>query len=224
MCESSYTAKMCMSIYMTLCVLNAVTLYTYYRYGFQRLHVDNRITCLIGLLLALSGSLIATDWQSLGGDSCNQFSNIANLSEDVFHNTSLDSSGSGQVESSLCDINSEGYLCTAERYGISLEHCVEDGVASANASCVCEAFSDDLDCFWNPHSRVTGRECPRCAQLCRSRRRSLYLPQFLLGTSLMCLSVPIGRISLTLITSDAMAGESQVRYTVYTVIQCQHTM
>lgn len=189
-------------------VSNTITLHTF-RYGFQRLHVDNRITCLIGLLLALSGSLLATDWQSLGGDPCDQFSKIANLS----HNTSTGQS------LSLCDIDSKGYLCTAEKLDVSLEQCEEDGVSAANASCVCEAFSDvtDYKCFWNPHSRVTGRECPRCAQLCRSSRRSLNLAQFLIGTSLMCLCVPLGRIGLTLITSDAMAGESQVYTIVYTL-------
>ena len=85
-------------------------------------------------------------------------------------------------------------------------------LTSVNASCVCEAFSgvSGFHCFWNPHSRVTGRDCERCARLCRSHDRSLNLVQFLVGMSTVTAVIAMGRISITLIVSDALAGESQV--------------
>ena len=117
-----------------------------------------------------------------------------------------------------CEVDPGSYLCAAEKSGVNLEECgveqsvMMDEVSVVNASCVCESFSgvSEFNCFWNPHSRVTGRDCQRCARLCRSHSHSLNLIQFLVGISLIGSIVPFGRISITLIASDALAGESQV--------------
>ena len=166
---------------------------------------------MFGLILALSGSLIATDWQSLGGDPCDQFSDGSiNLSLSAQYNNNT--SGSG-AEFMLCDMKHEDLYCIAERSNVDLTHCIDDDIMLVeNASCVCEAFSDahEYHCFWNPHSRVTGRDCERCARLCRSHDRSLNLVQFLIGISIVSSIIVIGRISITVIVSDALAGESQV--------------
>ena len=121
------------------------------------------------------------------------------------------------MEATWCEADPGSYLCAAEKSGVNLEECgVEQNVTNeiivANASCVCEAFSgvSEFSCFWNPHSRVTGKDCQRCARLCRSRSHSLNLVQFLLGMAIIGSVVPFGRISITLIASDALAGESQV--------------
>ena len=208
----------------------------------QRLHIDNRIICLLGLLLALCGSLIASDWQAIRGDPCDQFSKAkfytnSNFSINSFFNTSYDNvvvstnaSSSGSISSSTpesaedlvyfwCQVDMSDYRCTAAEHGINLEQCEATDSSNtstslpstANSSCICEALSHSPHhCYWNPHSRVTGRECQRCEELCRSRDRSLNLAQFLVGVSLASFAVPLGRITITLIVSDAMAAESQV--------------
>ena len=184
-----------------------------FRYALQRLHIDNRVSSIIALFFALFGSLVATDWQSVQGDPCSQFSKFegVNLSEP---NDAAFGSG---MERMWCEADPGSYLCAAEKSGVNMEECgveqsLSNGIIDVNASCVCEAFSgvSEFKCFWNPHSRVTGRDCQRCARLCRSHSHSLNLVQFLLGMSLIGSIIPSGRIAITLIASDALAGESQV--------------
>ena len=82
---------------------------------------------------------------------------------------------------------------------------------NSSSSCICESFSGPpYNCFWNPNSRITGEYCPRCEPLCRSSDHSINFIQFILGISLMTLAFPVGRATLTLITSDAMGHTSQV--------------
>ena len=47
-----------------------------------KLHIDNRLIYLIGALLLIAGSSILGDWQSIGGDPCNQFNNNLTLPAD----------------------------------------------------------------------------------------------------------------------------------------------
>ena len=184
-----------------------------FRYAFQRLHIDNRISSIITLVLALIGSLVATDWQSIQGDPCSQFSKIEGVNFSEVQDVVV-GSGSG-MEGMWCEVDPGSYICAAEKSGVNLQECgVEQSVMmdGMNASCVCEAFSgvSEFNCFWNPHSRVTGRDCQRCARLCRSHSHSLNLIQFLVGMSLINIIYRMGVMSITLVASDALAGESQV--------------
>lgn len=196
------------------------------------MHIDNRIICFISLLLALMGSLISADWQSIGGDPCDQFSNKQSDSSNFtfdWNDSNISSNlsiGSGfiplpdSIDDLGCVIDPGSFHCTAAEHGISLEQCKDDVTLNVNASCVCEAFSGSpYHCFWNPQSRVTGRECPRCTELCRGQDRSLNIVQFLVGISLVSSSVPLGRITLTLIASDAIGKGSQV-YCVHRYTSC----
>ena len=171
---------------------------------------------MIVLLLALIGSLVATDWQSIQGDPCSEFSKIEGVNFSEAQDLVV-GSGSG-MERMWCEVDPGSYLCAAEKSGVNLEECgveqsvMMDEVSVVNASCVCEAFSgvSEFHCFWNPHSRVTGRDCQRCARLCWSHTHSLNLIQFLVGISLFSIVYRMGGISITLVASDALAGESQV--------------
>ena len=161
------------------------------------------------------------------GDPCDQFSEIEEVNFTNFAVISGGTSGSGSGMGRVCEIDSESYLCVAEKSGVDLEECgvvqtAAEKVVSLNASCVCDAFSgaSEFNCFWNPRSRVTGRECQRCAQLCRSRDHSLNLVQFLVGMSIVSTTITMGRISITIIASDALAGQSQV-YTLIVLPLCQ---
>ena len=81
----------------------------------------------------------------------------------------------------------------------------------SNASYICEAFSGSpYNCFWNPASRITGQYCSRCEPLCRSTDHTLNFIQFALGVSLITPGYVMSRITLTLLTSDAMGAASQV--------------
>ena len=44
------------------------------RFVLQRVGLSNKTICIIGLMCGVSGCLVATDWQSLGGDPCDQYS------------------------------------------------------------------------------------------------------------------------------------------------------
>ena len=188
-----------------------------FRYALQRLHIDNRVSSIIALSFALFGSLVATDWQSVQGDPCSQFSKTEGVNFTILSEPKDMAFGSGSAI--WCEVDPGSYFCAAEESGVNLEECgveqsLTNGIIDVNASCVCEAFSgvSEFRCFWNPHSRVTGRDCQRCARLCRSHSHSLNLVQFLLGMALICSIIPSGRIAITLIASDALAGGSQVYY------------
>ncbi len=43
-------------------------------YILQRCGVDNRVTAMVCFTLCVAGTVIAADWQSIGGDPCDQFS------------------------------------------------------------------------------------------------------------------------------------------------------
>lgn len=153
------------------------------------------------------GSLISTDWQSIGGDPCDQFSK-----SDSLNYSEISSSGVNSMDiPDWCALDPASFQCIAAQHNISLEQCEDEVTVNVNASCVCEAFSGrPYHCFWNPQSRLTGKECPRCTKLCRSKDRSLNFVQFVVGMSLVSICIPLGRIVLTLIASDAMGRGSQV--------------
>ena len=93
------------------------------------------------------------------------------------------------------------------------------GLCSANASVLCESFAGPpLNCFWNPHSRITGKTCPRCDRLCRSRQTTLNFVQFIMGNCLIFPGLIFGRLAATIILSDIMGTASQVNN--YTSLLC----
>ena len=335
----AYISVMFMASILPTCIL----LYSC-SYLFQKCGIDNRVIALIGLCLYFSGTIIASDWQAIGGDPCSQFSenslsgaanisygfpdttdmpyqqitpiegsktlvlnsssssctidtpqlefngacgqctrqtvlfvDIAKLEEHDFtcqvmeddelccywremdlcvnfslpiieasglassgillsdgatltcnftvanldHTTTvlllfaIDNSTSDYLKkncpsdtkrTSYCEQNHHDYNCIAYANGVNLDMC------DSNASCICEAFSGSpYHCFWNPNSRITGKYCARCPQLCRSVDHTLNFIQFVIGVSLIALAHPIGRTVLTLIASDAMGTISQVR-------------
>ena len=56
--------------------LYLLIVYCLFHYSFilQRCGLDNRAICSIALIMSASGSIIASDWQSVKGDPCSQFS------------------------------------------------------------------------------------------------------------------------------------------------------
>ena len=104
-----------------------------------------------------------------------------------------------------CEQNPHNYECLAGDNNIDIGDC------DSNASCICEAFSGSpYHCFWNPNSRITGKYCARCPQLCRSVDHTLNFIQLIVGVSLITAAYPVERLTLTLILSDAMGTAPQV--------------
>ena len=171
---------------------------------------------------------MACDWQALRGDPCDQFShnfqlcpNSTNLPSCGSLATTLNTSLGGTEDITLlswCRDNPSHFLCTAVQYGIDLDVCAntEDEPWNASARCMCQAFSGPpYECFWNQQSRVLHQFCPECAPLCRSYKYSLNFAQFLIGISLICFTIPLSRITLSLLASDALGKESQVYTCIY---------
>ena len=103
--------------------------------------------------------------------------------------------------------------CLADRYSVDLSNCLlSDDTVDNKSLCVCEAFSgvDEYQCFWNQISRVTGKFCPRCQKACLSTTHSLYFPQLIVGLALFTPAYPIGRLTLSVITSDILGNVPQV--------------
>ena len=66
------------------------------------------------------------------------------------------------------------------------------------------------ECFWNQYSRLTGVYCKECEKLCRSERTSLNFVQLLIGLAVFSPAFAYGRITISILTSDAMGKEGQV--------------
>ena len=155
--------------------------------------LDNRKVLGLVFLLALAGSLLLGDWQSIGHDPC-----TANTTS---HTTHSDSSPS--VES----IAGSGFNLTGEAGEfLSL---MEAPLSSRET---CEDQSND--CFWNPQSRITGESCNTCFPACLSVHKSLCFYQFSLGVLLLAIATPLLFVFTSIISSDIIPVGSQVIYTL----------
>ena len=73
-----------------------------FRSIFQRLGMSNKNICLLGIVMGICGSVVIADWQSVGGDPCDQYSyeELKSMSTNM---TSSDSCGGGGT---LCYVSS----------------------------------------------------------------------------------------------------------------------
>lgn len=70
------------------------------------------------------------------------------------------------------------------------------------------------DCYWNPQSIVTGKLCEDCQPICRSKSHSLTFVQFLLGSALLLVSIPIAWIPVAALISNRVSTNAQVLYKI----------
>ena len=71
-----------------------------FSYTLQRLGMSNKNICLLGICMGICGSLIISDWQSVRGDPCDQYS-YGRLKAVSSNLTSNDSCGSAEEEALL---------------------------------------------------------------------------------------------------------------------------
>ena len=75
----------------------------------------------------------------------------------------------------------------------------------------CELLSTDTyQCFWNPHSQVTGEYCAECLKVCRSVKKSLTFVQFSLGLVLFISTLPLVPVTFRILASEIVPVESVV--------------
>ena len=175
--------------------------FSMYRYILKRFNMDNRKVFILSLLLPIIGGFIVSDWQSIGSDPCSVASIQLPQSDDMEHNSLLLTSSSELHHSST------NYTVLELREA-------------------CEALSTLEDqCYWNPVSQLTGTYCQTCRPVCRSARRSLNFYQTCIGIGLVTIAIPIGVAASTVVASDFVSLEMQVRaYILYTVLAMLSTI
>ena len=162
---------------------------SFHRLGVKMAKMDNRKFLGFLLVLALGGSLLLGDWQSIGRDPCSVSKNITITDNYVFSGDALTSS-----ENSVPNATVESFSATE---------------GSVLAREICEEHSGGK-CFWNPQSRVTGETCNTCFPVCLSRTKSLCFYQFTLGVLLVSFATPLLYVFTSVISSDIMPAGSQV--------------
>jgi MFS family permease len=180
-----YTSHFLIGVSVAFCLSSFIQL------GVKMAKMDNRNVLGLLLLLALSGSLVLGDWQSLGQDPCS----ITNI-------TTID------------DYDSSGALPTSESTSYSGHNATGEFLSATEGSVIaremCEALGDTGHrCFWNPQSRVTGVPCYTCLPVCLSRAKSLCFYQFSLGVLLISIATPLLFVFTSVISSDMMPVGSQ---------------
>ena len=167
-----------------------------------------------GFVIATIGSILASDWQSIGGDPCRQIGRL-NFSQEHYD---MYSSGSGDYTPINCTNELSNPICFANSFSIDPTACN----SSFTTSCLCEQFSSvpNYQCFWNPMSRVTGDYCDRCREVCLSKSHSLNFVQLFIGITAMTIWQPPGRLVVTAIASDLYGENSQVN--IFSLRACMH--
>lgn len=73
-----------------------------------------------------------------------------------------------------------------------------------------EANVSSNDCYWSPQSIITGKRCEDCQPICRSISHSLTFVQFLLGSALLLVSIPVAWIPVAALISNRVPTTAQV--------------
>ena len=72
------------------------------------------------------------------------------------------------------------------------------------------ANTSNGDCYWNPYSYITKKLCEDCQPICRSRSHSLTFAQFVLGSALLLVSIPVAWVPVAALISNRVSTAAQV--------------
>ena len=148
---------------------------------------NNRIVLGLVFTLSLTGCGLISDWQAImNRDRCSLNISVLNTSILEYHGNISDTSEETSNLSSNLSVSISEQL---------LENCE----AQINHQC-----------FWNPHSRVTGENCNTYFHACLSQQTSLTFYQFNVGVFLVAVGSLLGYIVLNALTSDIASVESLV--------------
>ena len=127
---------------------------------------------------------------------------------------------------------SESFLCSSTRSNLSfciflrtiplvqlqsLKHLKPDVYNAAMNMCL-TANGTRNNCYWNPQSIITGKHCEDCQPICRSRSHSLTFVQFVLGSALLLVSIPVAWVPVAALISNRVSTAAQVIDKLCTVI------
>ena len=70
------------------------------------------------------------------------------------------------------------------------------------------------DCYWNPYSYITRKYCENCQPICRSRSHSLTFAQFVVGSALLLVSIPIAWVPVAALISNRVSTAAQVIFAI----------
>ena len=195
---------------------NPVALYLHCRLGAELAKIDNRTLLGLCLLLALVGSVLMGDWQSIGHDPC--FSLYRNSSSDT--SQALNVSPENKSCSSISNLPQYDFenasISYLEASGATKDNVwPEDSVSNASLPQQlvesCEALSNSKHmCYWNRQSDITRRYCYTCLATCLSRQKSQNIYQFSIGALFLCISAPLGFVFISAIASEITSVKSQV--------------
>ena len=134
-----------------------------------------------------------------------------------------------QVHNTLNSNASESFLCSSSRSSLSfciflhtiqeppplvqiqsLKRLKSDVYNEAMNMCL-TANGTRNNCYWNPQSIITGKHCEDCQPICRSRSHSLTFVQFVLGSALLLVSIPIAWVPVAALISNRVSTAAQVR-------------
>ena len=174
------------------------------RLGSKCAKVDNRHLLGLCLIFTLVGSVLFGDWQSVGRDPCSSV-DLSTSDFDVYISKSGVGSGVGDILSNITSTDIEDYIS---------ESVVSSGVGDMYSNDTlrrCEALSNSShQCFWNPHSRITGEFCITCLSVCLSKQKSHNIFQFSLGVVLLALAGQLGFVVTSAIGSEVTSVDIQV--------------
>ena len=145
---------------------------------------NNRILLIVSLIVGLVGTMLATDWQAIGQDSCHlQFVKGTN--------------GSVPDLADASDFNFQEIDPPMSNFSDLADICIAGS-------------SESHECYWNPQSRITGTLCSLCRPVCRTESMSVNFVQFSLGISLITVSSLLIWMTVLAIATDCTAKDAQV--------------
>ena len=115
---------------------------------------------MMGAVLSIAGASILGDWQVLGGDPCNQFSNTSLLNDDIISSSLLVfNNGSCHCSRQPHSLSSDQFvscqsMCTSQQCQLLEELATELMVGDSDMVCVSLADDERLHCLWSEHHLV----------------------------------------------------------------------
>ena len=169
---------------------------------------------LFCILATLVGSLLASDWQSIGHDPCSYAFSKTNPPFNATHDNSTVSSRTDSPQNVtqnqqevIDDIIYNNGTGDSILLSSDFDEYLVEGTSplSVNGSLFfadhCKNMSTEHHtCYWNPISRVTGKLCIECRAVCRSERKSVNFVQFCFG---ICIILFVSQLFLTSVYSVA---------------------
>jgi MFS family permease len=159
----------------------------------KALRCNNRVMVGLVFVMIVIGCSLVTDWQAIHvQDPCRRPSLMNNVTSDAG-----EASNVSFIDGNTNESNVTQFQLLVEK---------------------CEARSTSgYECFWNPHSRVTGDQCNTCYEGCLSLQTYLNFYQYTVGVFLVSVGGTLEYIYNFALLSDIIPPENQGSITAFTI-------